>query len=85
MSEISLAELLNSLQAQEQRRAMRQEDEVGGALFEASREKKKITGKIKAKSSKAQMENFRPTSTKVETKGILSSMPTLWWKITSQI
>ncbi|KAG5228075.1 Retrovirus-related polyprotein from transposon [Salix suchowensis] len=41
MSRITLTELLNALQAQEQRRIMRQEDEIEGALFVKHREKGK--------------------------------------------
>jgi len=40
MSKITLSEILNALQAQEQRRAMRQEDDVEGALFVKHKENK---------------------------------------------
>jgi hypothetical protein len=40
MSKITLSEMLNALQAQEQRRTMRQEDDVEGALFVKHKENK---------------------------------------------
>jgi len=48
MSKITLSEMLNALQAQEQRRAMRQEDDVEGALFVKHKENRNYKKKGKS-------------------------------------
>jgi hypothetical protein len=62
MSKITLSKMLNTLQAQEQIKAMRQEDDVEGALFVKHKENRNYK-KIKVKAIKVQMEILRPTTT----------------------
>ena len=64
MSKITLTEMLNALQAQEQRRIMRQEDEIEGALFVKHREKGKNYKKNgSSQASSSDSRNFNRSNT----------------------
>jgi len=58
MSKITLSEILNALQAQEQRRTMRQEDDVEGALFVKHKENRNYK-KYKGKSHQSSHGDFK--------------------------
>ena len=62
MSKITLSEMLNALQAEEQIKAKRHEDDVEGALFVKHKGSRNCK-KIKVKAIKVQMEILRPTTT----------------------
>ena len=74
MSKITLSEMLNALQAQEQRRAMRQEDDVEGALFVKHKENKNYK-KNKGKSHQGSTGDFKANNNRSNTGNKNESYP----------
>jgi len=74
MSKITLSEMLNALQAQEQRRTMRQEDDVEGALFVKHKENINYK-KYKGKSHQSSNGDFKANTNKSNTGNKKGSYP----------
>ncbi|XP_034695744.1 uncharacterized protein LOC117921907 [Vitis riparia] len=85
LSMIIFAELLNALQAQEQRRVIRQDGVIEGALLIKHHVNAINNRNKKGKKHQGSMENIQPTTTraKLETKGTPSSLSAFWWQISS--
>ena len=74
MSKITLSEMLNALQAQEQRRTMRQEDDVEGALFVKHKENRNYK-KYKGKSHQSSNGDFKANTNRSSTRNKKGSYP----------
>jgi len=74
MSKITLSEMLNALQAQEQRRTMRQEDDVEGALF-VKHKKNRNYKKYKGKSHQSSNGDFKANTNRINTGNKKGSYP----------
>jgi len=74
MSKITLSEMLNALQAQEQRRTMRQEDDVEGALFVKHKENRNYK-KYKGKSHQSSNGDFKANTNRSSTGNKKGSYP----------
>jgi len=74
MSKITLLEMLNALQAQEQRRTMRQEDDVEGALFVKHKENRNYK-KYQGKSHQSSNGDFKANNNRSNTRNKKGSYP----------